>query len=301
MKPRKSAAPLLAAFLMSATPLSAQDLKTFKPASAWALNYGDDYCRLMRDFKSGDEVVGVFLERTQPGPMFRLILVGNSIKLFRSAPDIGYRLHPSGAPRVAQKLRYQTADGQQYLNLGPTTFADMAPPAPGAPPMMPPPYTREGEGAAAAKVTGIALDRGLTNPILVETGALGEAARALQACADDLISSWGLDAEKHKSLIRVAMPAQPTAGLITSDAIPFADFAKLNGGNNEIRMMIDKTGSATSCHIHWPTLGEPTNKKICASLMEKGKFLPALDQSGQAIDSYWITSAFFLMPPFGGG
>ena len=301
MKPRKSVMLLFAALLMPAPPAQAQDLKTFKPSSAWAMDYGDDHCRLMRDFKNGDEVVGVFLERTQPGPMFRLILVGNSIKLFRSAPDVGYRMAPAGAPRVAQRLRSQTTDGQQYLNLGPTTFADMPAPVPGAPPMMPPPYTRAGETAAAAKVSGISLERGLTGAVMIETGAMGAAATALQACADDLLASWELDAEKHKSLTRVAMPAQPTAGWIAGDTIPFTDFTKLSGGNNEVRVMISSTGAATGCHIHWPALGEATNKKICAAVMEKGKFLPALDQAGQPIDSYWMTNVFFLMPPFGGG
>jgi len=291
--------PALAA-LMTATAATGQEAKVFKPSSAWAMNYGDDHCRLMRDFRSGDEVVGLFLERTQPGPVFRLILVGNAVKLYRSAPDIGYRMQPIGAPRVTQKLRFQTSDGQQYLNLGPTTFADIALPAPGAPPVMPPPYSAKGEAAAAARISGIALDRGLTNPILLETGPLGDAAGALQACADDLIASWGVDPARHKALSRIAMPAQPTAGWIAADTIAFGDFAKLNGGNNEIRVMIDPRGKPKSCHIHWPVLGEATNRKICAGVMAKATFLPALDQAGAPIDSYWMASPFFLMPPFGG-
>jgi len=289
---------MLAAFVAPTAQLHAQDAKRFQPSSAWALDYGDDYCRLMRDFSDGKETIGLFIERTQPGPFMRLIVVGD-IPLFRGSEEIGYRLAPSGAERKVPRLRSVTQDGEQYLNLGPATFADMPVPAPGAPPAIPAPYTPQGEIAAATQVTGIALQQGLTSPALIETGPMGEAAGALQTCADDLVASWGLDADKHKGLTRPVMPAGPTAGWITSNTIPFEDFSKLSGGNNELRVMVDQAGTPTSCHIQWPTLGEATNRKICTAVMENGAFMPALDQSGQPMDSYWTTSVFFLMPPFG--
>jgi hypothetical protein len=289
----------LAALLVAPAPGHAQETRVFRASSAWALDYGDDYCRLMRDFSDGTDTIGLFIERTQPGPMMRLIVVGDSIRLFRGSEQIGYRMSPSGAPRTVPRLRYATSTGDQYLNLGPATFADMPAPAAGGPFAMPPPYTAEAEVAAATQVTGIALGQGLTAPALIETGAMSEPAGALQACADDLIASWGLDAEKHRSLSRPAMPSGPTAGWIAADTIPFADFAKLSGGNNEYRVMIDAAGKPTACHVQWPTLDDGTNRKICDAVIEKGAFMPALDQSGQAMDSYWTTSAFFLMPPFG--
>jgi len=291
---------MLAALAAPMAQLQAQDAKVFQPSSAWALDYGDDYCRLMRDFSDGQQTIGLFIERTQPGPIMRLIVVGDGVRLFRGSEEVGYRLAPSGAERKVPRLRSLTSDGEQYLNLGPTTFADMPAPAPGAPSAMPPPYTRQGEVASAAQMTGIALQHGLTSPVRMETGSMGEAAGALQACADDLVASWGLDAEKHKGLTRPAFPAKPTAGWITANTIPFADFSKLSGGNNELRVMVDAAGKPTSCHVQWPTLGEAINRKICASIMENGAFTPALDRSGEAMDGYWTTSVFFLMPPFGG-
>lgn len=295
-----SVALVLAPALATAPRAAAQDTKVFEASSAWALDYGSDYCRLMRDFEHEDETVGLFIERTQPGPILRLIVIGDSVRLYRGAQEIGYRMYPSGAPRTAQRLLYRTSAGHQYLNLGPTTLSDMAIPAQGAPPLMPPPYSREAEARLAAGITGIALNRGLTTPVLIETGNLEDAARALQACADDLVASWGLDAEAHKSLDRPAMPVDATAGWISGDTIAFEDFSKLSGGHNEVRMLINQNGEATSCHIQWPTLDEATNQKICASIMENSAFRPALDREGQPVDSYWTTNVFFLMPPFGG-
>jgi len=293
-----SAASMFAALFAPVAQAGAQEAKVFRPASAWALDYGDDYCRLMRDFSDGKDTVGLFVERTQPGPMMRLIVVGNSIKLFRGSELVGFRFAPSGSERMVPRLRFET-NGEQYLNLGPTTFAERPAPAPGTPPAMPGPYQPQDEVAAAAQVSGIALQHGLASPILIETGPLGEAAGALQACADDLLASWGLDAEKHRSLTRPVIPAGPTAGWIARDVVSFQDFARLSGGNNELRVMVDKAGKPTSCHVQWPSLAQTANEKICAGVMEKGEFTPALDQSGQAMDSYWTTSVFFLMPPMG--
>ena len=278
----------------------AQEGAVFRPTSSWALDYGEDYCRLMRDFSDGSDTVGLFIERTQPGPLIRLIVIGDGVRLFRGSEQIGYRMNPAGAPRMVQKLRFLTGDGQQYLNLGPTTFADPPVVAPGSPPSFPARYTAEGEAAAAARVIGLTLEQGLTSPVSIETGSLGSAATALQACADDLLTSWGLDAELHKGLTRPALPSAPTAGWIAADTIPFSDFAKLSGGNNELRVIVDQQGRPQSCHVQWPALDEATNRRICAAVMEKGTFSPALDATGEAMTSYWTSSVFFLLPPFGG-
>lgn len=290
---------MAAALSMPIAPLQAQDAKVYKTSGPWAMDYGEDYCRLAGTFSDGEDEVALAMERIQPGPTLRLVLIGNGIKLFRRATEVGYRFLPSGADRSAVTLRSDTADGQQYLNLGPTTLADIPAPAPGSPPAPPPPYTRDGEKAVAKGITGLLLDGGVTKPVRIDTGSLDAAIGALQTCTDELVAYWGLDAEAHKTLSRPVFPAEKTSGWVAADTIPFSDFAKLSGGQNEVRLMVDKTGKPTSCHIHWPALSQSVNDKICKSLMEKASFTPALDQSGEAIDSYWTTSVFFLLPPPG--
>ena len=290
----------VASALLAVQPASAQDAEVYRPDTAWAMDYGDDYCLLMRDFTNGEDTVGLLFERIQPGPMFRLFVVGDSVRLFRGADQIGYRTLPSGSPRMAPRVVMRAVDGQQLLNLGPTALADMPMPAPGAPPAPPRPYTRDGEKAAGANVTGLLLQQGVTRPIRIETGSMEAPIAALQACADDMLNVWGLDVEAHQSLQRPALPAGPTAGWIQSNTVPFSEFTKLSGGNNEFRVMVDASGSPTSCHVHNATLEEAANDDVCNLILENGEFMPALDSSGQPIDSYWMTNVFMLTPPFGG-
>lgn len=314
---------------LAATPIQAQDAQTYTPDSAWALDFGEDYCRLGREFTNGSDRITLLLERTHPNANLRVILIGNSIRLFRGSNTVGWRFLPSGGERTGQKVVQETGNGQQYLNLGNAMLAEFpgfgAGPGGGGGPgagggfagIVPgaPMYSREMERETAAGINGISLEGGVTNQIQLDTGSLARPIEAMQACADDMLTYWGLDAEVDKTLTRTVVPgdgtapapepgqfpASPSQGWIAQNVVGFEDFAKLAGGGNMVRVMVDATGKATSCAVHLPALDAGTNATICEQVLANAKFQPALDANGQAIDSYWVTSPMALTPPFGGG
>jgi hypothetical protein len=65
--------------------------------------------------------------------------------------------------------------------------------------------------------------------------------------------------------------------------------------------MVDATGKPTSCAVHWPSLDQTTNDKICKTLLANARFTPAMDSAGQAMPGYWVASPLFLGPPIPGG
>lgn len=276
-----------------ATPVRAQDAapRVFTQSGSWSLDYGDDYCRLAGNFTNGADRIALAIERIEPGPSMRVALVGNGVKLFRRASEIGLTLAPAGTER---KLRYvvSTVGDEQYVLFERVTLAET--PAPGTPPA---PYDRAAEAAQAKGVTALKLASGLTEPVEVRTGPLGGGIKALQGCTDDMVQSWGLDAARHQTLSKPAAPAGPTAGWLVQGTIPFGDFAKLGGGMNQLRVMLDASGKATDCKVHWASLDAAKNQQICAMVLERGTFTPALDAGGQPMASYVILSPFFLLPP----
>jgi hypothetical protein len=291
----------IAGLLAAPQPVAAQAGATvFKPTGQWALDYGEDYCRLARTFTDGKDDLALAVERIEPGPMARLILVSNAIKPFRSADEIGWHFTPADAERKARYTHSATADGKQYYNLGPIMLAPFAPAAPGQPPAPPPPFDRGKEQAVAKAMTGFVLDNGLNTPVQVETGDLSAPIGALQACADDLAKSWGLDPAKLRTQSSAAMPVGGGVGWLPQGTVGFGDFGKLGGGSNQVRLMVDATGKATSCTIHWPTLDATTNDKICKAALANAKFTPAKDAAGQPMPGYWIGSPLFMGPPFSG-
>lgn len=298
------------------------DPVVFKPAGDWTADYGDDYCRLVRTFSDGTNQITLGLERMQPMSLVKIMLLGNGIKLYRRADTIGYNYSPSGDSRTSQLLRSDTTDGQQMLiidgaNIGPMPslpgfgvprrqFARVpggpppsAPseagpaPAPGTPLYLP-----ASETEYAAGIKGLMLTEGTLDPVSFETGSFKGVIGALQACTYDLLTYWGVDGEKHKTLSRTVVPQ--SGNVLPQGTIGFQDFAKLAGGLNMVRVMIDANGTPTECKIHFASLDESTNAKICSHLM-KAKFLPALDSAGQPMASYWINSPFFLFGPPPGG
>ena len=122
----------------------------------------------------------------------------------------------------------------------------------------------------------------------------------MQDCADDLAKSWGLDPAKLKTQTSGAIPDGGGVGWLPQGTVGFGDFGKLGGGANQVRLMVDATGKATSCTIHFATLEPTTNEKICAAAMANARFTPAKDASGQPMPGYWIGSPMFMGPPMKG-
>lgn len=298
MKKSWSAMPV-ALSLLAGSNAFAQDEAVFKPASAWAADYGDEYCRLVRDFSDGKDQITLIIQRIQPGADSQLMVVGNAFRTFRGATELQWGFLPNSADRKSPYLRSTVENGQQYLRIDGVTLAPLGPPPPGAPPG-PPRYDRAAEKVQAADVTGIHFTGGLTKPARIETGRLDGPIEALQACTDDLVQTWGLDAEKHRALSSPAIPQLSPDGWLPAGTIPFSEFAKFAGGSNQVRLMLDAAGKPSSCHVVSPTLSQSLNDRICQLLMEKASFVPAKSASGEALASYWLGSPMFLGPPMGG-
>lgn len=273
--------------------------RVFKPAGQWTADYGDDYCRLSRNFSDGSGEISLAMERIQPGIDARMILLGDTIKLYRGAKSVEYRFLPSGESRTGQLLRSNTAEGKQYLVVSPVLMG--AAPAPGTPPGPPPAYDRAKEQAFAGVIEGVTVSGGTTEPIELQTGALKPVVAALQACTDDLVKSWGIDPAKQNAATRTVLPDGSTANWLPGGTIGFEDFGKLGGEMNQVRMLVDATGKPTDCKIHFPSLAQATNDKVCKSLMANARFQPALDADGKPFASYYITSPLLLFGPPPGG
>lgn len=283
--------------LLAAPMAQAQEgVAVFRPAGGWTADFGDDYCRLVRTFNDGKDEVSLALQRTQPGSFVQLLFVGNGIKTFRGADQIGYTFQPSGSARETRYVRSETAAGKQFLSTEALTLAPITV-TPGTPPA---PYSRESELAAARGIGAIALDKGLTDPVRFETGSLRAPVEVMQACADDLLVVWGLDVEKHKTMTAGPIPNPAPGGVLPQGTIPFGELGKLGGGANQVRLLIGADGKPTSCTIYSPTLSETLNQRICGLIMEKATFQPAKDAAGQAMASYWMGSPMPFAPPFGG-
>lgn len=266
--------------------------RVFQGSGPWTADFGADYCRLMRTFRDGEDEVTLAFERIQPGPMARLLVVGDSVRPYRGADRIGYRFAPSGSePEGPTSLSSdfassRTPEGERMTILS-LVALDEAP--------RPAAYDPQAEKARAEQIRSLVLEDGLLQPLQFDTGTMGDVVTVLQGCTSDLIATWGIDEERHARLQRGVIPR--AGPLIGRNTVPFGQFARLTGNYNQVRVMVNASGEATSCHIHFPTLEESTNAQICEQVLENAQFEPALDGDGEPLDSYWLVPVFALLGP----
>jgi hypothetical protein len=220
---------LVLAILVGMTMSCAAHAGSWKAAGPWAADYGEDYCDLGRVFTDGKSQLTFMIERTQPGPFLRLMLVGEGIRPFRSATQWAVKFGPAGQVWKAPILMSKTGDGKQYYDLGQTMISPPAPATPGSPPVFKP-YKKEEERGAAKPLTAFEMGEGLVEPMTLETGSLEAPIGALQACVSDLVASWGLDAKRHETLSRPAFPQGAPSAWLPTGTFPFTEFQKLLGG-----------------------------------------------------------------------
>ncbi|WAT17253.1 hypothetical protein OZN62_09960 [Aurantiacibacter sp. MUD11] len=301
---------------LGTAPAVAQDAEAqvFQPTGTWTADFGEDYCRLLRTYSDGNDQLTVAFERIQPGPFMRMLIIGDSFRTFRGAERIGYGFDPLGTNASSDLATSQTGDGQRLSILGTVSLNDQpkfnrvfqaregaeeASPEPEAVEDTPqfPGYDPAAELERAGQVTSMTFDEGMRRDLRIETGNLAPAMEVMQNCAKDLLRVWGIDPERHQNLSRGAFPTQ--GRLISNRTVPFDQFARLTGNYNQVRIMIDAEGAATSCHIHFPTLEANVNERICDQVMENASFYPALDADGQPTASYWLVPVFVLFGPPG--
>jgi len=294
----------VAAAMSAAIPAQAQDgAAVFRRVGTWTVDYGEDYCRLIRTFSDGKHKFSLALERLQPGTAVRLIVVGEVVRPLGRGPyrswrgpsrggagSIGYAFGPGGSSGEARYVVSETAEGETFISLDPIMLVASPTPDTSAT------YDRAAEEAAARGVTGFTLSEGLVSPVRVETGSLGEPVEALQVCADNLLTAWGLDAAKHMTMTAPPILNPSPYGVLPAGTISYNDLRKLGGGVNQVRLMVGADGKVTGCAIHAPSLSRSRSARICALATERASFEPARDSAGQAMASVWTGSPLDLGP-----
>jgi hypothetical protein len=216
-------------------------------------------------------------------------VVGDGLRPMRGAERIGYVFDPVGTSGDARYVRSVMADGRPFLSLDPVLIAP--PPAAGMTI-----YDPAMEQQAAQAITTLAFEGGLRSRVQLETGSLRAPIEALQACADDLLTVWGLDAEKHGAMTALPVMNSTPGGVLPQGTVPNRELRKLGGGINQLRLIVGSDGRVAGCSIYSPSLETSVNERICDLARERASFVPAKDAEGRPMASLWTGSPLELLP-----
>ncbi|MFA9201207.1 MAG: TonB family protein [Cypionkella sp.] len=270
------------------------------PAGKWAVSYNDDSCRLTRVFGSGEQATALIFERFAPGPKFTLMVAGAPLQGIKSERVL-FQFGP-GKPQLVRFVKVGALPGYQPALVVPAMrLADEEDEKPGAPASLTQPATPlarldADERAIAKGISWLSVKAGFLDKFVLDLGAMDEPMGALQACASELITHWGIDAARHADLSRPATPANSQSGWIANRDYALGLRREGIEGLVHFRLMVDANGAPTSCHIQSSTRPREFDDLICNNLMRKARFKPALDAKGQPIASYFRSTARFDLP-----
>ena len=298
---------LIASSLALAWPAAAAHAKEplrLQPSSKWVIDYGDDSCRLARNFGEGNRKVTLIMDQFEPGDRFKMRLVGKPARgrLARSPIEGRLRFGPNeaetevaamegtmnadpvvifnGAQGLAPLTEAQAAASKEAWERG-APFAEVIPPSIGS--------------AREAAVTWVEVTKLLRNDLVLETGPMDKPMDALRECSWDMVAHWGLNVEQQKGLTR-----RPIAKARSRPWFSAGDYPEsmLRGGHQGIvhfRLMLDARGTPTSCHIQMSTRPKEFDDVVCQAIMKRARFDPALDAQGKPVASYWVQTVLFRM------
>lgn len=289
------------AALLSPAPAMARPAEPLRLAasSKWFVNYATDSCRMAREFGEGDQKVLMVIDQFEPGDEFRFSLFGKPVRTNFNEGDIRVRFGEAG---IEQEYPFYpgTADKKTpaIVLRGDVRLVPRSPEEKAAYEAARDagnygyPLTRVTPEQEAA-VTSIEISRAIRRPILLETGTLGAPFEAMRKCTDELLDHWGIDVAKHAGLTRRATPRTNPAKWMNSSDYPVDMLMLGKRAIVQFRLDVDTTGKPTGCHIQQSTRPKAFDDAVCAAIMRKAKFHPALDADGRPVASYWMTSVNF--------
>lgn len=284
---------------MSSSAVAAPPPLSLKPTSAWHVDYADERCRLARQFGEGEQTVLLFMDRFGPSEYFRLTLAGKLIKTNLEKGDAAIQFGPS---EEEQKLAFLKGNLGKDPALVFSSSSRIAPPS--AAELLAIRNRKNTEWievdpiseARQKAVRYLRVGKPLRKAVTLETGSMRGPSAALDTCINNLLISWGVDVEKHKTLSQNAKPLQSPGKWIVSSDYPLDMLSAGQPALVNFRLSIGANGVPTACYIQSTTRPKEFDNAVCKSVMRRARFSPALDAQGQPLASYYQNSVYFSLP-----
>ena len=254
----------------------------------------EESCALRRIYSDGENSLMMEMRAFSPEGAMRFLLHGEDLRVrlrdfsYRVLPDTEDReygqafevsLDSGGAGVMFNGSLHTVAMAAQFENEereGPLSVEEQ--------------QAREGE------ITGFYFPNAFADPVTINTGPLQAPMDAMRLCMDDLIGTWGIDADAHKSLTRRVEPVgrqQWTRRF--AQAYPSIALARGAQASLHVRLIVNEAGRVDDCLVQSGVGLEVFNDTACNRLTRFARFEPALDAQGEPIKSYWTTSIIYAM------
>jgi hypothetical protein len=286
----------LCALMISTQVQAAKEPLRLKQTSQWNVDYADERCRLIRKFGEGEEQVYLLFDQFGPGEHFRMTLAGKPVKTSIVDGEVTIQFGPAEAEQKVGFYKGDLGKEPALLLQAQTRLAAPTPAEQAAIDKAP-----KGEWVELAPIAPerqsairtLTIGKPLRRAVVLETGPMRKPMEAMSTCIDSMLASWGIDVERHKKLTRAVEPASSPGDWVISRDYPVKMLSAGQPAIVEFRLSVDAQGNPTSCFIQLTSRPKEFDKAVCGALMKRARFIPALDEAGEPIASYYRNTVHF--------
>lgn len=268
---------------------AAEESLVLAPSSRWNLDYGEESCRLGRTFGEGENKVLLIFAKYAPGISMEVMASGVPLSAKR-ARSFTYSFDPAEKIEEERPFFGDLESGGTIWQFSgklipPATFDNLQEAEASKAEF------RVAESQAADATKSITFKVGGKAPVILETGGLGGVLSAMDACLDDLVSSWGYDLEIQKSIVK-----EPEAQGDMSKWLDYPTLPLRRGlsGSVRYRLAIDEEGRLTDCIIQSNHSDPIFGEEVCNRFMRRARYEPARNAQGEGVRSYVASTVVFI-------
>ena len=250
----------------------------------WELNYDENSCHLFGRFGTDQDAITMKMTSYQPGDQFDLTLFGRPLETKYQIEDLQLDFGiPDGKVKIGA-LAGKNGPIPWLLAMN-ISFAQGK--GPRKPAQIPASRT-SGQMPASVLVSFGGKSWRL------ETGPLDGPMQSLHACEVDLVRHWGFDPDVQLKRSQPPVPIGNVGNWARITDYPDAAMDRNISGLVKFRLDIEADGAISKCEVLDGISQSDFAKATCDTIMKRGRFKPALGQSGQPVRSFWVSSVRWL-------
>ena len=256
----------------------------------WEINYDEDACHLMTEFRDDTQRVLFKMTKTGLGNVFDLTLIGPQFANNDLYLPVEVKFG-SGKPSNTQGLSAVTASEKiPLIIISQLQLGDWI--ASGKDSKVE--WYRELTPEQEAAVKFVEVKPGRYDTIQLKTGSMSAPMKAMRECTDNLIRYWGYDPAQLKSLSSWPRPLNNPQNWLTTPDYPSASLDRFLSGKLKFRLDVSEDGRVQGCRILNRNNRDEFAITTCKLVKKRARFDPARDSQGEPTKAYYINSVIWL-------
>lgn len=263
--------------VLCALPIKANEPETvLRPTSPWSVHYSEYQCQLLRKFTDGPKETLFSLESGVTLNSGKIVLVidqlTNRSRWTKASVYFG----------KSDNLKKYTASVFPSQPRGSTIWNIFG--------------VDTDVFNATDKTEIFSVDFGTGEKMVFDLDGISEAFSAQTTCQKDLLEQYGFDLDSVASLQTTPKPLGNAGRWVTADSYPSNALRTNRQGTVVFQLTVNKRGKGDSCKILSSSGHKDLDRVVCAGMMRRARFEPALDKNGEVVSAPWVSSVDFAIP-----